>query len=630
MKTALLSALILIAGVSTSLAQSITAFAPADGAENVPLNTSVTITFDTPIPAGVEAEDIGFIMEPVTLIYPEEEFIVDDVTISADRLSVTLVVDLAPDTDYHFAFLGLPGDGVAIALQQIFTTSFSTGQFAGNHSISGTLSYELLSFDFDDDDDFDEARQTAKRLSSGRTPHALSRHTERFQHLLSHASMQKSMPLSTLFENGGLPDEEDLRRRTLVLITNEPVNFFDDMDDDDNWDDDYDWSTMEDETDPVIFALTTVDALTGSYTATRLGNGIYYVTAFYFSEEFMVSEFGESSGFIGFGAYADEDDESLPVTIDGASVSGIDFTVFLFNPDLFDDQESTGLEIYNDLVSQVLTDFPDAQLYVIEGSSFWEDTPFSGSFIPNGESLVWLYRFLEREDMIEINALSILGNLFIVPSSAIFAFDFAPLPHPADTSMIDSDVAMQVALQNGASDLLMENRSDLAEWEIVYRLSRDTEYARDAGIAVETTNPFWLITLEFYPFSDDNTDFEPSITGLYAVDAFTGDFLNEAIITSIHESSHAQLPAQVTLSQNYPNPFNPTTTISFSLPSSSEVRLSVYDITGREVMVLMNGAMPAGQHTVPFNASGTLSSGVYLYRLQAGGEVHTRKMTLIK
>ncbi|MCH8494820.1 MAG: T9SS type A sorting domain-containing protein [Balneolales bacterium] len=95
----------------------------------------------------------------------------------------------------------------------------------------------------------------------------------------------------------------------------------------------------------------------------------------------------------------------------------------------------------------------------------------------------------------------------------------------------------------------------------------------------------------------------------------------------------SSLPETFELGQNYPNPFNPTTTIQFAIPSSietgSNVRLSVFDMLGREVAVLINEARPAGNHTVSFDAS-ALGSGVYVYRLQAGTFMQTRKMTLIK
>jgi len=89
------------------------------------------------------------------------------------------------------------------------------------------------------------------------------------------------------------------------------------------------------------------------------------------------------------------------------------------------------------------------------------------------------------------------------------------------------------------------------------------------------------------------------------------------------------LPESFTLNQNYPNPFNPTTVISYELPQSVNVRLEVYDMAGRQVATLVSGQVAAGRHTVNFDAS-NLSSGVYLYRLQAGGNVQTRKLTILK
>ncbi|MDZ7288362.1 MAG: T9SS type A sorting domain-containing protein [candidate division KSB1 bacterium] len=83
------------------------------------------------------------------------------------------------------------------------------------------------------------------------------------------------------------------------------------------------------------------------------------------------------------------------------------------------------------------------------------------------------------------------------------------------------------------------------------------------------------------------------------------------------------------LSQNYPNPFNPGTTITYSLKSNGKVRLSVYDLMGREVAVLVNGVQSAGKHEVTFSGA-NLPSGVYLYKLQTANEVITKKMALVR
>jgi hypothetical protein len=83
------------------------------------------------------------------------------------------------------------------------------------------------------------------------------------------------------------------------------------------------------------------------------------------------------------------------------------------------------------------------------------------------------------------------------------------------------------------------------------------------------------------------------------------------------------------LHQNYPNPFNPTTTIRYELPKASIVTLSVFDILGREVSVLVNERRDAGSHEVNFCAR-NLASGVYLCRMQAGDFVQLRKLLLVQ
>jgi hypothetical protein len=100
-------------------------------------------------------------------------------------------------------------------------------------------------------------------------------------------------------------------------------------------------------------------------------------------------------------------------------------------------------------------------------------------------------------------------------------------------------------------------------------------------------------------------------------------------LNSTSTENGKQTTENVRLEQNYPNPFNPSTQIRFTLQSSHVTRLTVYDILGREIAVLINEPMSAGSHTVTFDAS-QLTSGVYLYKLEAGGETMIRRMTLIK
>jgi len=88
-------------------------------------------------------------------------------------------------------------------------------------------------------------------------------------------------------------------------------------------------------------------------------------------------------------------------------------------------------------------------------------------------------------------------------------------------------------------------------------------------------------------------------------------------------------PTAFALAQNYPNPFNPTTTIHFELPRTSIVSLKVFNILGQEVATLVTGEKSAGIYDVQYNAS-NLSSGMYVYRLQAGDFVAMKTLLLIK
>jgi immune inhibitor A len=93
-------------------------------------------------------------------------------------------------------------------------------------------------------------------------------------------------------------------------------------------------------------------------------------------------------------------------------------------------------------------------------------------------------------------------------------------------------------------------------------------------------------------------------------------------------------PLRFALSTNYPNPFNPTTTLRFSLPQAGEAELSIYNLLGQCVATLVHGPQEAGPHTLVWNGRDDqgreLASGVYFYRLQAGTQVQTRKLLLLR
>jgi len=121
-----------------------------------------------------------------------------------------------------------------------------------------------------------------------------------------------------------------------------------------------------------------------------------------------------------------------------------------------------------------------------------------------------------------------------------------------------------------------------------------------------------------------------ALSGSYkrTVTVKAGEIVNaDAAVTLVNTES--ALPRMFSLEQNYPNPFNSETVISYRLSTAGDVRLSVIDILGREVRTLVDASQSAGTYRVVFDA-GRMSSGVYFYVINVGGQVQTKAMTLMK
>ena len=105
------------------------------------------------------------------------------------------------------------------------------------------------------------------------------------------------------------------------------------------------------------------------------------------------------------------------------------------------------------------------------------------------------------------------------------------------------------------------------------------------------------------------------------------DTTNTAIKINLQQPNH--LTSKFSLLQNYPNPFNPLTNISFSLSSGAYVSLKIFDILGKEVATIVSAEMQPGSYTRIWDAS-SVSSGVYICRLQAGSIAESKKLILLQ
>jgi hypothetical protein len=128
-----------------------------------------------------------------------------------------------------------------------------------------------------------------------------------------------------------------------------------------------------------------------------------------------------------------------------------------------------------------------------------------------------------------------------------------------------------------------------------------------------------LLTWKFSSFSSDTT-YTAWLDNIF----FPGD----VVVTSVMDQT-PDVPKVFALEQNYPNPFNPKTEVRFQVPGASDVNITVYDMLGRKVAVLVNERKLPGRYEVTFDGS-RLASGTYFYRMAAGDFVQTRKLILLK
>jgi len=150
-----------------------------------------------------------------------------------------------------------------------------------------------------------------------------------------------------------------------------------------------------------------------------------------------------------------------------------------------------------------------------------------------------------------------------------------------------------------------------------------------AGLALDSSRIYYLsdqVTGQVLTVTPAQMGAFPLTVPAYATRVYV---LDSVAVTSTRDDGVSVAPGSFALLQNYPNPFNPSTTIAFELPEKASVRLSVFDILGREVATLINGTLEAGRHAVVFTAD-RLATGVYFYRFEGGGTSMVKKMVVLK
>lgn len=216
-------------------------------------------------------------------------------------------------------------------------------------------------------------------------------------------------------------------------------------------------------------------------------------------------------------------------------------------------------------------------------------------------------------------------------------------PNFGELDMLEAENTGRLSFYDNKPRTFYESGNNLRDDTWMFNRIRVSEIDGSNDIeGVTNADPFVLSGVGAFPlesnassyfitaliFGEDEEDLNINIERAKAI--YESDYGQSMFLTNSEDDHSNSIPTEISLSQNYPNPFNPTTNIEFGLSRGAPITLEVFDITGRLVQSLIsNQNYPAGIHTVQFEA-GTLSSGVYIYRLEVSGQVFTKKLTLIK
>ena len=189
---------------------------------------------------------------------------------------------------------------------------------------------------------------------------------------------------------------------------------------------------------------------------------------------------------------------------------------------------------------------------------------------------------------------------------------------------------------NAARPLLWaDNDLDQGMNHLGFKLSREGEF-----IGIHQVNSYWddgprLLVVDTLSFGEQDTDVSygryPDGSDIWQQMNPTPGFTNTQ---ELNIKDYINVLAKYSLHQNFPNPFNPTTTLRYDLPEQGHVRITIYDMLGRDVKTLINEYQDPGYKSIIWDATNDygkpVSAGMYLYQIQAGEYMQTKKMVYLK
>ena len=546
---------------------------PAEGEAGVSLDKKVVFNLSKPLPAFGSIFSTRFTWSPT-----------DSTTLSvfghdldADgKLTVVFfTLQHTPNTDFSFFAYGLEADDGS-TMERPFALNYSTAPEMGTNVVSGTADFE---------ERFVGGTSAKRARVQTIIREALAAQRETLERAVAAGAAPRvagktSRPAADrLFQTRiAHPEAHLVRDRTVLLLLQS-----------------YELSDREWR----IHAAAPI-AEDGSFAFEHVRDGTYWPIAVNWADSL-----GDVIGAYGF-YDANGDFDPDPVTVSGGDVSGLNVGLFALEP------APTGplAPVARERAARVAD---DQRLIEIIGRDNAD----------GGASELWLFVFYSpsRDTLTYVNIDPI--NVLLDPNPTGDGGEPLPVTDhmrqqtPIPETMIDSETAFQIAWDNGGSEYRAQFADSLFVPVVMMAGDLDLDFRPPPG------EVFWSVT------------FQPPLAGFdeltVFVDVETGEVLAPVFVATEPDPA---VPPPFTLRPNYPNPFNPTTEIRFDLSRPGPVRLAVYDLLGREVRTLVDGFRAAGAHAVVWDgrsdAGETVASGVYLYRMEAGGFTESRMMVLMK
>jgi hypothetical protein len=551
---------------------------PADGEINVALNTTVSFTFNsTPWLPTFDYNETH--PSPFYGVFPKNAITINEVQLAEDNETIRYLVEHQPDTDYTWILVA-PGSHSGASLSRPEVITYSTAGSISGNTVAGQLNFR-------------------------NTPYYFKKVGWPFE----------SDKAISAYQNG-------IFNNVIVALV-EPVmleDFYGNLND-----------------LPIRYAATP-DPVTGEFTIPNVADGSYYLGAVMYNVQYGYPSLA------GMGNYGTNDEPEL-VTVSGTSLEGLDFELKGYIPELMEPSDAQSSTLVastymaaNHSEARLMALGTYESFYGTHAKTFQKLLPEHNQMrlpsdaadeFPTGMAYEWWFVYYDH-DSESIHMITVFDNQIgdheTMLVSELDEDDLPGIPLTEMRTIPETFVNSTQVAELIRTDILNEiliNAPDHLWIEVEYQLA--DLWWEFPDLANSETGLFWMVQIYAGYMNLFGTYIYHHFTIL--VDAQTGEIIGEYTETSTEKPE--DLPAEIRLEQNFPNPFNPVTQIRYELPEMSMVKLQVFDITGRLVATLVDEQKSAGIHQQAFHSDG-LASGIYVYRLQAGEQTITRKMTLIK